>query len=46
MENCCRKVMFGDSEPVWRTVTGRYYFVIHSQGGELLQECIVLMQSP
>ena len=58
MENCCRKLLFcdtepvsqegivfrcGDSaencdgEPVWRTVTGRYCFVIHNHGGELLQ---------
>ena len=33
---------FFDTEPVWRTVDGRYWFVIRSQCGELLQEGIVL----
>ena len=42
MENCCRKVLFCDVEPVWRTDAGRYFFVMRSQCGELLQEGIVL----
>ena len=42
MENCCRKVLFCDVEPVWRTVAGRYCFVMSSQCGELLDEGIVL----
>ena len=43
MENCCRKVLFCDMDPVWRTVAGRYCFVIRSQCGEQLQEVIVLL---
>ena len=42
MENCFRKVLFSDAEPVWRTVAGRYCFVMQSQCGQLLQEGIVL----
>ena len=42
MENWCRKVLFCDTEPLWRPVPGMYCFVIVSQCGELLQVGIVL----
>ena len=42
MEYCCRKVLFCDAEPVWRTVVGRYCFVMQSECGEQWQEFIVL----
>ena len=43
MENCFRKVLFCDTDPVWRTVVESYCFVMRSQCGEQLQECIVLL---
>ena len=30
VENCCRKVLFREMELVWRTVAGRYSFVMLS----------------
>ena len=42
VENCSKKVLFCDTEPVCITVAGRYWFVIGSQCGELLQEDIVM----
>ena len=42
MENYGRKVLFGDTETVWRTVAKRYGFVVRSQCEEQLQEGIVL----
>ena len=42
MENCCREVIFCDTEPLLRPVAGMYCFVIVIQCGELLQEGIVL----
>ena len=40
METCCKKFLFCDTDPVWRTVAGRYCFVIQSQCLDLLQEGI------
>ena len=37
MENCC-KLFFCDAEKVWRTIAGRYCFVIRSQSEEQLQD--------
>ena len=42
VENCCREVLFCDTEPVWRPVAGMYCFVMRSQCGELFQEGVVL----
>ena len=46
MENCCRKILFCDAEPVWRIVAGRYCFVMRCQCGELLQADIVCDSLP
>ena len=46
MANSCRKVYFCDVELVWRTVAGRYCFVMWRQCGELLQESIVFDAVP
>ena len=35
MENFCRKVLVCDREPVWRSVAGRYCFVI----GACMENC-------
>ena len=42
VENCCREVLFCDTEPVWRPVAGMYCFVMRSQCGELFLEGVVL----
>ena len=42
MENIFRKVLFCDTEPVLRTLEGRYGFVIQIHCGELFSEVIVL----
>ena len=46
MENYCRTVLFSDIEVLWRTVAGRYCFLIGSQYGELLKEGIVCVAEP
>ena len=46
MENCCRKVSFSNTELVWRTVEGRYCFVMLSKCGELLQEILFSVTEP
>ena len=46
MANCCRKILFCHMDEMWRTVAGRYCFVIQSQCGDLLQEGIVCDMEP
>ena len=41
VEDCRRKVLFFDMEPVCRTVAGSDSFVIESQGGDLLKEGVI-----
>ena len=40
MVNCCRKVLFCDTESVWRTVPERYCFVMQSHCGELSRKVL------